>query len=85
MITIEQLIEIFKTMTEEDWNLIYKEAEDPNQIDSELVANWNEQYSDAAAGAVVTYNLLYKLVESGKMSELSADVQKLVQDWNKGE
>ena len=85
MITIEQLIEIFKTMTEEDWNLIYREAEDPNQIDSELVANWNEQYSDAAAGAVVTYNLLYKLVESGKMSELSADVQKLVQDWNKGE
>lgn len=85
MITIEQLIEIFKTMTEEDWNLIYREAEDPNQIDSELVTNWNEQYSDAVAGVVVTYNLLYKLVESGKMSELSADVQKLVQDWNNGE
>ena len=85
MITIEQLIEIFKTMSVEDWNLIYKEAEDPNQIDSELVANWNEQYSDAAAGTMVTYNLLYKLVESGRMSELSADVQKLVQDWNKGE
>lgn len=85
MITIEQLIEIFKTMSVEDWNLIYKEAEDPNQIDSELVANWNEQYSDAAAGAVVTYNLLYNLVESGRISELSADVQKLVQDWNKGE
>lgn len=85
MITIEQLIEIFKTMSEEDWNLIYREAEDPNQIDSELVANWNAQYSDAAAGAVVTYNLLYNLVESGRISELSADVQKLVQDWNKGE
>lgn len=85
MITIEQLIEIFKTMSVEDWNLIYKEAEDPNQIDSELVTNWNEQYSDAAAGAVVTYNLLYNLVESGRISELSADVQKLVQDWNKGE
>ena len=85
MITIEQLIEIFKKMTVEDWNLIYKEAEDPSQIDSELVANWNKQYSDAAAGTVVTYNLLYKLVESGRMSELSADVQRLVQDWNKGE
>lgn len=85
MITIEQLIEIFKTMSVEDWNLIYKEAEDPNQIDSELVANWNKQYSDAAAGTVVTYNLLYKLVESGRISELSADVQKLVQDWNKGD
>lgn len=85
MITIEELIEIFKTMSEEDWNLIYKEAEDPNQIDSELVANWNKQYSDAAAATVVAYNLLYKLVESGRISELSADVQKLVQDWNKGE
>lgn len=85
MITIEQLIEIFKTMSVEDWNIIYKEAEDLNQIDSEFVANWNEQYSDAAAGAVVTYNLLYNLVESGRISELSADVQKLVQDWNKGE
>lgn len=85
MITIEQLIEIFKKMTVEDWNLIYKEAEDPNQIDSEFVASWNKQYSDAAAGTVVTYNLLYKLVESGRIAELSADVQKLVQDWNKGE
>ena len=55
MITIEQLIEIFNTMSVEDWNLIYKEAEDPNQIDSELVTNWNEQYSDAAAGTVAWY------------------------------
>lgn len=85
MITIEELFNIFRNMSEEDWNLIYKEAEDPNQIDSEFVTNWNKQYSDVAAAAVVAYNLLYKLVESGRLSELSADVQKLVQDWNKGE
>lgn len=85
MITIEELFNIFRNMSEEDWNLIYKEAEDPNQIDSEFVTNWNKQYSDVAAATVVAYNLLYKLVESGRISELSADVQKLVQDWNKGE
>ena len=85
MITIEQLIEIFKTMTEEDWNLIYKEAEDPNQIDSELVANWNKQYSDTTLESTIAYNTMYKLVESGRISELSADVQKLIQDWNRGE
>lgn len=85
MITIEQLIEIFKTMTEEDWNLIYREAEDPNQIDSELVTNWNKQYSDTTLESTIAYNTMYKLVESGRMSELSADVQKLIQDWNKGE
>ena len=85
MITIEQLIEIFKTMTEEDWNLIYREAEDPNQIDSELVANWNKQYSDTTLESTIAYNTMYKLVESGRISELSADVQKLVRDWNRGE
>jgi hypothetical protein len=82
MITIEQLFNIFKTMTEEDWNLIYREAEDPNQIDSELVINWNEQYSDSKVESTVAYNLLYKFVESGRLSELSEDVQKLVQEWN---
>ena len=82
MITIEQLFTIFKTMTEEDWNLIYREAEDPNQIDSELVIDWNEQYSDSEVESTVTYNLLYKFVESGRLSELSEDVQKLVQEWN---
>lgn len=82
MITIEQLFNIFKTMTEEDWNLIYREAEDPNQIDSELVTNWNEQYSDSEVESNVAYNLLYKFVESGRLSELSEDVQKLVQEWN---
>lgn len=82
MITIEQLFNIFKTMTEEDWNLIYREAEDPNQIDSELVTNWNEQYSDSEVESTVAYNLLYKFVESGRLSELSEDVQKLVQEWN---
>lgn len=82
MITIEQLFNIFKTMTEEDWNLIYKEAEDPNQIDSELVINWNEQYSDSEVGSTEAYNLLYKFVESGRLSELSEGVQKLVQEWN---
>ena len=82
MITIEQLFNIFKTMTEEDWNLIYKEAEDPNQIDSELVIDWNEQYSDSKVESTVAYNLLYKFVESGRLSELSEDVQKLVQEWN---
>lgn len=82
MITIEQLFNIFKTMTEEDWNLIYKEAEDPNQIDSELVINWNEQYSDSEVESTVAYNLLYKFVESGRLSELSEDVQKLVREWN---
>ena len=85
MITIEQLIEIFKTMTEEDWNLIYREAEDPNQIDSELVTNWNKQYSDTTLESTIAYNTMYKLVESGRISELSADVQKLVRDWNRGE
>ena len=85
MITIEQLIEIFKTMTEEDWNLIYREAEDPNQIDSELVTNWNKQYSDTTLESTIAYNIMYKLVESGRISELSADVQKLIQDWNRGE
>ena len=85
MITIEQLIEIFKTMTEEDWNLIYREAEDPNQIDSELVTNWNKQYSDTTLESTIAYNTMYKLVESGRISELSADVQKLIQDWNRGE
>ena len=85
MITIEQLIEIFKTMTEEDWNLIYKEAEDPNQIDSELVTNWNKQYSDTTLESTIAYNAMYKLVESGRISELSADVQKLIRDWNRGE
>ena len=82
MITIEQLFNIFKTMTEEDWNLIYREAEDPNQIDSELVIDWNEQYSDSEVESTVAYNLLYKFVESGRLSELSEDVQKLVQEWN---
>ena len=82
MITIEQLFNIFKTMTEEDWNLIYKEAEDPNQIDSELVIDWNEQYSDSKVESTVAYNLLYKFVESRRLSELSEDVQKLVQEWN---
>lgn len=82
MITIEQLFNIFKTMTEEDWNLIYREAEDPNQIDSELVTNWNEQYSDSEVESTVAYNLLYKFVESGRLSELSEDVQKLVQEWH---
>ena len=82
MITIEQLFNIFKTMTEEDWNLIYREAEDPNQIDSELVIDWNEQYSDSEVESTVVYNLLYKFVESGRLSELSEDVQKLVQEWN---
>lgn len=82
MITIEQLFNIFKTMTEEDWNLIYREAEDPNQIDSELVIDWNEQYSDSKVESTVAYNLLYKFVESGRLSELSEDVQKLVQEWN---
>ena len=82
MITIEQLFNIFKTMTEEDWNLIYKEAEDPNQVDSELVINWNEQYPDSEVESTAAYNLLYKFVESGRLSELSEDVQKLVQEWN---
>lgn len=85
MITIEQLFNIFKNMTEEDWNLIYKEAEDPDQIDLELVTNWNNQYSDTAAESTVLFNTMYRLVEQGRISELSADVQKLVQDWNKGE
>ena len=85
MITIEQLIEIFKTMTEEDWNLIYKEAEDPSKIDSELVANWNTQYPDITAESTVAYNTMYKLIEQGRASELSANVQTLVQNWNKGE
>lgn len=82
MITIEQLFTIFKTMTEEDWNLIYREAEDPNQVNSELVIDWNEQYSDSEVESTVAYNLLYKFVESGRLSELSEDVQKLVQEWN---
>lgn len=85
MITIEQLIEVFKTMTEEDWNLIYREAEDPSQIDSELVANWNTQYSDTTVESTIAYNTMYKLIEQGRLSELSADVQTLVQNWNKGE
>lgn len=82
MITIEQLFTIFKTMTEEDWNLIYREAEDSNQVNSELVINWNEQYSDSEVESTVAYNLLYKFVESRKLSELSEDVQKLVREWN---
>lgn len=82
MITIEQLFNIFKTMTEEDWNLIYREAEDSNQVDSELVINWNEQYSDSEVESTVAYNLLYKFVESGRLSELSENVQKLVREWN---
>lgn len=82
MITIEQLFTIFKTMTEEDWNLIYREAEDPNLVNSELVIDWNEQYSDSEVESTVAYNLLYKFVESGRISELSEDVQKLVQEWN---
>lgn len=82
MITIEQLFTIFKTMTEEDWNLIYREAEDPNLVNSELVIDWNEQYSDSEVESTVAYNLLYKFVESGRLSELSEDVQKLVQEWN---
>jgi hypothetical protein len=82
MITIEQLFNIFKTMTEEDWNLIYREAEDPNQVDSELVINWNEQYSDSEVESTVAYNLLYKFVESGRLSELLENVQKLVREWN---
>ncbi len=85
MVTIEQLIEVFKTMTEEDWNLIYREAEDSSQVDSELVTNWNTQYSDITVESTIAYNTMYKLIEQGRLSELSADVQTLVQNWNKGE
>ena len=81
--TIEQLFEIFKTMSEEDWNILYKEAENKTIQDSDLVLNWNAQYDELDSDAVIAFNQLYKLVEAGRVSELSESVQKMIQEWNK--
>lgn len=76
MITIESLIELYNTLTVEEWNELY------NNLGADLTKDWNAQYSDVESEAVKAYNTMYTYVVEGRVSELPANIQQLIKDWN---
>lgn len=79
MWTIETFMEMLKTMSEEEWNELYRQAESTSESVDERITAWNNQEE----AAVTAWNYMYRMVEQGRESELPEPIRKLVDEWNK--
>lgn len=69
-------------MTQEDWNQ-FMTGEGLDSEETKFAEEWKQIYSDPSAALNRAHNYIYTLVSEGRESELPADIQELIREWNK--